>query len=90
MLVVGLRQLKLHLSEYVGRVRKGEEVVVTLRGKPVASLVPFPRVGPPRSLEPLVANGTWRDKGRPTALPVPIHMLCGEKSGVDYVREQRR
>ena len=33
------RELKAHLSEYVGKAAKGENIVVTDRGKPVAQLV---------------------------------------------------
>ena len=34
-----MRELKNHLSRYLGRVRDGEEVVVTDHGRPVARLV---------------------------------------------------
>lgn len=37
---VGIRELRSDLSRYVKRVRDGEEVVVTDRGKAVARLVP--------------------------------------------------
>ena len=35
-------ELKASLSKYVARVKSGEEVLVTERGKPVAKLVPIP------------------------------------------------
>ncbi len=35
---VGIRELKAHLSEYVGKAAAGEHIVVTDRGKPVAQL----------------------------------------------------
>ena len=35
----GVREMKDHLSEYVRRARKGERVVITDRGRPVAALV---------------------------------------------------
>ena len=38
---VGLRQLKTHLSEYVGRSRDGERIVITDRGREVAELTPL-------------------------------------------------
>lgn len=34
-------RLKASLSEFIRRVKRGEEVIVTERGKPVARLVPF-------------------------------------------------
>ena len=35
---VGLRELKNHLSKYIHRAEKGEDVLVTDRGKPVARI----------------------------------------------------
>jgi prevent-host-death family protein len=37
--------LKAALSEYIGAVKRGQEVLVTERGKPVAKLVPVPSQG---------------------------------------------
>lgn len=36
-------KLKASLSEYLARVKAGEEVIVTERGKPIAKLVPLGR-----------------------------------------------
>ena len=38
-------ELKANLSRYLARVKRGEEVVVTERGEPIARLVPLPPVG---------------------------------------------
>ncbi len=43
MITVGIKELKARLSSYVGKARKGEEVVVTARGREVAILVPITR-----------------------------------------------
>jgi prevent-host-death family protein len=40
-MLVGIRDLKSKLSEYVGRAAGGEEIVVTDRNRPVARLVPY-------------------------------------------------
>ena len=40
MVVVGTFHAKTHLTELLERVAKGEKVVITKRGKPVAMLVP--------------------------------------------------
>jgi len=88
---VGGRELKLHLGEYLKRVRGGETVTVTARGKPVARLQPVQTPPtPPTELRHLVEAGrlVWMPplRGyRPT-----IQMLPGEKSSTDFVREQRR
>lgn len=42
---VGIRELHLKTGEWVRRVARGEGVVVTERGRPVASLVPFRQDG---------------------------------------------
>ena len=51
MRVVGIRELKARLSEYVRRIRAGEVVLVTDRGKVVAEL------RPPRGLAPEAQSG---------------------------------
>lgn len=42
MVRAAISELKTHLSEYLSKVRAGEELVVTDRGKPVAKIVPIP------------------------------------------------
>lgn len=39
MIQAGVREIKDHLSEYLRKVRRGERVVITDRGRPVAALV---------------------------------------------------
>lgn len=51
---VGIRALRDRLSEYVDRVRAGEELVVTDRGRAVARLVP---VDHERALDRLIRAG---------------------------------
>ena len=41
--VAKVSELKASLSKYLARVKAGEEVVVTERGKAIAKLVPMPR-----------------------------------------------
>lgn len=40
--VVGLRELRQSASELVRRVEEGEEIVITVAGRPAAKLVPAP------------------------------------------------
>jgi prevent-host-death family protein len=37
---VGVRELKAHLSEYLARVKSGEEVLITEHGRTIAKLTP--------------------------------------------------
>jgi prevent-host-death family protein len=67
---VGVRELKAHLSELLGRAGAGESIVITDRGRPVARLVPF-------TAESAVARGIdegWIEAPRRTGLgPVERH-----------------
>ncbi len=49
---VGVRELKNRLAHYLRTVRKGQAIIVTKRGKPVARLVPLP----PTDHSPLSPN----------------------------------
>ena len=87
---VGIRQLKLHLSEYLARVRKGEVLTVTDRGTPVARIVPAPPPTLPSSVLRAIEEGRLIYKPwRPENLPKPIKLLPGDKTLADYVIEQR-
>ena len=49
--IVGVKDLKNQLSQYLHRVKKGEEVIVTERGKPIAVIAPAEGSPVSRSLE---------------------------------------
>jgi prevent-host-death family protein len=69
---VGIRQLRNQLSKWVARVRNGEEVTITDRGKPVARLVP---VDGESKFDRLVHEGVItpaRSKRRTIAKPVDV------------------
>jgi prevent-host-death family protein len=55
---VGVRELRQNLSVYLGRVVRGESLVVTDRGRPVAQLGPLPERASP--LDRLRAEGRVR------------------------------
>jgi len=57
---VGVRELKNSLSRYLKRVQKGEEIVVTERGRSVARIVPAKGSNLSRMLEPLLRDRTVR------------------------------
>lgn len=85
---VGIRELKNGLSGYIDRVRNGEEVVVTDRGRPVARLSPLDATHD--HLADLVAAGIVRApaSGRPRHLPK--RRIKAKGSVTDLVAEQRR
>mgnify|MGYP001048111290 CR=1 FL=1 len=39
MLTIGVKEMKNNLSRFLARVKQGEEVVITERGKPIARIV---------------------------------------------------
>ena len=59
---VGIKELKDRLSEYIAKVKQGEEVVVTERGRPVARIVQEGSVAQRARdmLAPLVRSGLVR------------------------------
>ena len=82
---VGVKELRNHLSRYLQRVRDGDEVVVTDRGRAIARVVP---VGAERVLDRLIAEGVVtpaRQPKRRTARPIRAKGTVS-----DLVAEQRR
>ncbi|MFC0437221.1 type II toxin-antitoxin system Phd/YefM family antitoxin [Kutzneria buriramensis] len=53
---VALRELRNHTSEVLHRVEAGEELTVTVSGRPVARLVPLPPRRPYLARAEIVAN----------------------------------
>lgn len=72
---IGVRELRQHASRYLGRVKAGETVEVTERGKLVALLVP---PDPARSSrERLVASGRLIPAARSFHLPQRVSTDLG-------------
>jgi prevent-host-death family protein len=65
---VGVRELHNRLSEYLEKVERGEDVVVTRRGKPIARLS---KIDTPRPLEELERRGIVRWPKRPKEAATP-------------------
>ena len=82
---VGVKELRNNLSRYLDRVRDGDEVVVTDRGRAVARLVP---VGAERVLDRLIAEGIVtraRQSKRPASAAIKTKGTVS-----DLVADQRR
>ncbi len=63
MATIGVRELRRDASRWLARVRAGESVVVTDRGRPIAKMVPMPEL---QDYETLVAEGRIAPgRGRP-------------------------
>ena len=88
MATVGVRELKNGLSRYLARVRKGEIIVVTDRGEPVARLVP---AGMPAHLEKLISDGSISWSGERFEAPRrPARLRPGSPPVSDAIGEDRR
>ena len=85
---VGIRELRADLSRWLRRVRAGEEVVVTDRGRPVARLVP---VDGERTIDRLIREGVVTPAPRPWREPLPMpEPIEGVDSLSDIVLRDRR
>lgn len=91
---VSVRELKARLSAYLRRVQRGEEVVVTNRGRPISRIVPvsheldMTEADAVRELRrlPWIRAGSG---GKPRAAADPFRVLPGEKTLSDIVIEER-
>jgi prevent-host-death family protein len=84
---VGVRELHDRLSRYVQHVKDGGEVVVTMRGRRVARLVPVDEIDP---LADLRARGLVRDPTTPRSPRARRARLKAGKRVSDLVADQRR
>jgi prevent-host-death family protein len=84
---VGVRELHDRLSRYVQHVQDGGEVVVTMRGRRVARLVPVDEVDP---LADLRARGLVREPAEPRSPRGQRARLKAGKPVSDLVADQRR
>ena len=81
--------MKDHLSEYLRRVRQGERVVITDRGRPVAALVGLEGEGASEVAWSLVRQGLGKWSGsKPQGLADPPH-IPGRRAK-EIVIENRR
>ena len=81
---VGIRDLKAHLSEFVGRAASGENIVVTDRGRPVAQLTPIPTSS---AIDRGIAEG-WIEPARRTGFE-PFQPIRAARSSSDVLDEDR-
>jgi prevent-host-death family protein len=84
-MVVGIRELKQHLSEYLRRVGEGEVIYVTDRGRPIATLNPVTSGNP---LERGVEEGWIRPPLADRAIGRAPRAVA-ERRVLDVLREDR-
>lgn len=88
-MVTGVRELKNKLSHYLREVKKGRSIVITERGKIVATIVPAQERATAEKLQKLARSGlgTWRG-GKPKGASRAV--VIKGKPVADIVLEDRR
>ncbi len=84
---VGVRQLRDELRRWLDAVRKGEEIIVTERGKPIARLI---GASTPAPLDRLIADGIVTPPERPRKRSGAYRRVRAKGSVSGLVAEQRR
>lgn len=82
-----MRELRNHLSRWLDEVKRGEEVLITERGKPVARLL---GIGAAGEIERLVQEGVIRRAKRRPEPASSKKRIRATGSVSDLVKEQRR
>jgi len=85
---IGVRQLKAHLSEALHEVERGEQLRVTVHGRPIADIVP---AGPGRAdeqLRALVADGRIRPPAGPRPRRAPRLAKAGRSASALVLAER--
>jgi antitoxin (DNA-binding transcriptional repressor) of toxin-antitoxin stability system len=90
MQTVGIRELKTHLSRHLKRVRLGTRLLVTERGRSIATISPVDAPAEATWVNQLVAEGRahWSG-GKPTGARNPVR-VSGKRLASDAVIEDRR
>jgi prevent-host-death family protein len=85
---IGTRELKNHLSEILRRVKAGEMVIITERGKPVGQITPY-QADLNGRMQKLVEAGIveWNGKAVPPHQPKAVNR--GNRLMSDLVAEDR-
>ena len=86
---MGIRELKAHLSRHLKRVRSGARLMVTERGRSVATISPVDTPADVAWAHRLVAEGRahWSG-GKPVGIPRPAR-VTGERTVSAAVLEDR-
>ena len=86
--IVGVRELKARLSDYLRKVRMGDTIVITDHGEPVAHLVP---AGQPleQKLQAMVDAGSLAWSGQGLAPAPPLAAVRGTRCVADLLIEER-
>ncbi len=87
-LTVGIRDLKARLSEYLQRVRQGQAILITDRGRPVGRILPVDASLEER-IEAAIEAGivVWSGESHP--IGEPVAKVRGDKTVAEMIVEDR-
>jgi prevent-host-death family protein len=85
---VGTRELKSRLSEYLRRVKAGQTIIVTERGKPIGQIVPI-KLSLEGRLQAMVEAGLAEWNGQRLKARQPVARNRGVRQVSDLVIEDR-
>lgn len=88
-LIVGVRELKARLSEYLRQVKAGRTVTITERGVPVGRLVPASQTREQR-LQAMLDAGLAEWSGKPLPPMKPVARVKKGHSVADLLIEDRQ
>ena len=87
---VGIRELKAHLSRHLKRVQTGVRLVVTDRGRSIATIAPVEAAADVGWARRLVADGRahW-EGGKPAGCVRPVDVAPGETVSAAVLEDRR-
>jgi prevent-host-death family protein len=90
--IAGIKEIKNNLSRYLSRVKSGEEILITERGKPIARIIKeSEEYNSIRStLNPLIEKGLITMPSRRIKKNEPSRIQATGKSTAEMVAEDRR
>ncbi len=87
---VGIRELKANLSAYLRRVKAGESLIITERGRPVGRIVPVREAEALEArIQALIERGVLLGDGRPLPERGPVAVNRGPKNLSEIIVEDR-
>lgn len=93
MKTVNIGDLKANLSAHLKLVRKGEEVLVCDRNKPVARIVPYQTDDHSEQMKRLIASGVIRPPKKPRpdghSFPIPTGRVISDEVMAKVWEEER-
>lgn len=87
-ITIGIRELKTRLGTYIRRVRAGETVIITDRGKPVGRIIPV-KSSPEAQVQELIQAGLVAWSENKLTRRAPVARTHGKTTVADLLIEDR-